>query len=156
MLDNGNVSNGVQDPAQAPPTNGASKTPLWKNITKQQNGASNGFSVPDDRPGVVRHSSAIANLEDLKLGPSIVVPPEHMHKPSNAHETAAAMEMAKRRMNIDQAASTPTAPAVTSTTDQFAFAFDIDGVLIRGGKVIPQAIEAMKILNGQNQYGIKV
>lgn len=44
------------------------------------------------------------------------------------------------------------APAV----DSFVFAFDIDGVLIRGGRPIPEAIEAMKVLNGQNEYGVKV
>ncbi len=43
-----------------------------------------------------------------------------------------------------------------STTDKYAFAFDIDGVLIKGGEVIPEAIEAMKVLNGQNEFGIKV
>ena len=83
-----------------------------------------------------------------------------MDKPSDAHETAAAMEMAKRRlekvMSQDGGISTPTTPPETSTTDRFAFAFDIDGVLIRGGKVIPQAVEAMKVLNGQNEFGIKV
>lgn len=40
--------------------------------------------------------------------------------------------------------------------DGFAFAFDIDGVLVRGGRAIPEAIEAMKVLNGENQYGIKI
>ncbi|ORY56407.1 HAD-like domain-containing protein [Pseudomassariella vexata] len=40
--------------------------------------------------------------------------------------------------------------------DSFAFAFDIDGVLIRGGRPIPEAIEAMKVLNGENEYGIKI
>lgn len=40
--------------------------------------------------------------------------------------------------------------------DDFAFAFDIDGVLIRGGRPIPEAIEAMKVLNGENEWGIKV
>ncbi|KUI55481.1 hypothetical protein VP1G_02855 [Cytospora mali] len=34
--------------------------------------------------------------------------------------------------------------------DEFAFAFDIDGVLVRGGSPIPEAIEAMKVLNGEN------
>lgn len=42
------------------------------------------------------------------------------------------------------------------TTDQFAFAFDIDGVLIRGGQAITAAVEAMKVLNGENEYGVKV
>ena len=40
--------------------------------------------------------------------------------------------------------------------DNFAFAFDIDGVLVRGGEPIPEAIEAMKMLNGENEYGIRV
>ncbi|KAI1819060.1 HAD-superfamily hydrolase [Xylaria intraflava] len=40
--------------------------------------------------------------------------------------------------------------------DSFAFAFDIDGVLVRGGRPIPEAIQAMKVLNGGNQYGIKI
>jgi ribonucleotide monophosphatase NagD (HAD superfamily) len=41
-------------------------------------------------------------------------------------------------------------------TDKFAFAFDIDGVLIRGGRPIPEAVEAMKVLNGKNPHGIKM
>ncbi|ROV91383.1 hypothetical protein VMCG_09669 [Cytospora schulzeri] len=40
--------------------------------------------------------------------------------------------------------------------DDFAFAFDIDGVLVRGGRPIPEAIEAMKVLNGENDYGVCV
>jgi len=40
--------------------------------------------------------------------------------------------------------------------DSFVYAFDIDGVLIRGGKPIPEAVEAMKVLGGDNEYGIVV
>lgn len=40
--------------------------------------------------------------------------------------------------------------------DDFAFAFDIDGVLVRGGRPIPEAIEAMKVLNGENEYNVRV
>ncbi|KAI8623100.1 HAD-superfamily hydrolase [Xylariaceae sp. FL1651] len=40
--------------------------------------------------------------------------------------------------------------------DSFAFAFDIDGVLVRGGRAIPEAIQAMKVLNGDNEYGVKI
>ena len=78
--------------------------------------------------------------------------------PSDAHEVAAAMEMA--RHEIEEFHSTPTVtpstPPETSVTDKYAFAFDIDGVLIRGGRPIPEAIEAMKVLNGQNSFGIKM
>jgi len=77
--------------------------------------------------------------------------------PSDAHEVAAAMEMARLELSTDRsAANTPPTPEETIVTDKYAFAFDIDGVLIRGGKVIPDAVEAMKMLNGQNSYGIKM
>ncbi|KAL2017929.1 hypothetical protein VTK56DRAFT_1521 [Thermocarpiscus australiensis] len=53
--------------------------------------------------------------------------------------------------------TTPVIPGVDgNVADNFAFAFDIDGVLIRGGKAIPEAVEAMKVLNGENEFGIKV
>lgn len=112
------------------------------------------------RPQIRRLSSATAKFDDLALGPAIVVPPEKMDQPSDAHETAAALEMAKHRLSKIEAnasgISTPETPPESDVTDTYAFAFDIDGVLIRGGKPIPQAVEAMKVLNGQNEYGVKV
>lgn len=85
----------------------------------------------------------------------MVVPPAHLMASSSAHEVAAAMDHA--RQGIDRSStSTPETPPETIVTDKFAYAFDIDGVLIRGGKVIPEAVEAMKMLNGENEYGIKV
>lgn len=117
------------------------------------------LSPPEKRPRVRRLSSVTATFEDLSLGPSVVVPPEHLDSPSDAHETAAAMELAKRRLSkiaADETISRPSTPPTTSSTDSYAFAFDIDGVLIRGGKPIPQAVEAMKMLNGRNQYGVKM
>ena len=117
--------------------------------------------IPSSRPRstVRRLSSATADLNTLSIGPHVVVPPKHMHTPSDAHETAAALELAKHRLkDLDSSdgTATPSTPPETSTTDSFAFAFDIDGVLIRGGRPIPKAIEAMKVLNGQNEYGVKV
>ena len=53
-------------------------------------------------------------------------------------------------------ASAPTPLTPSSVADSFVFAFDIDGVLVRGGEAIPEAIEAMRALNGENQYGIHV
>ena len=47
-------------------------------------------------------------------------------------------------------------PPVTTVVDAYAFAFDIDGVLVRGGEQIPEAGEAMRILNGENEYCVKV
>lgn len=38
----------------------------------------------------------------------------------------------------------------------YAFCFDIDGVILRGPTTIPQAIAALKLLNGENKYNITV
>ncbi|CEP64583.1 uncharacterized protein LALA0_S12e02256g [Lachancea lanzarotensis] len=38
----------------------------------------------------------------------------------------------------------------------YAFAFDIDGVIVRGPETIPEAREALRMLNGENKYNIKV
>lgn len=54
-------------------------------------------------------------------------------------------------------AGSPATPALdTPVADGFAFAFDIDGVLVRGGRAIPEAIEAMRFLNGDNEYGLQM
>lgn len=54
-------------------------------------------------------------------------------------------------------ALSPVTPTIDApVADSFAFAFDIDGVLIRGGRAIPEAVEAMKMLNGDNEYGIQM
>lgn len=111
-----------------------------------------------------RLSSRTAQREDLFSHPTVVAPPIHMERPSNAHETALAIEMAKHRLAEDSDASTSTAstgvttpdPNHVPTTDKYAFAFDIDGVLIRGGEVIPEAIDAIKVLNGENDFNMKV
>ncbi|KXT03565.1 hypothetical protein AC578_9979 [Pseudocercospora eumusae] len=105
-----------------------------------------------------RVSSSEITLSTLNLrSPTVVVPPKHLMAPSDAHETAAAMELARHELeDATSPLSSPSTPPVTSVTDKFAFAFDIDGVLIRGGRPIPEAIEAMKVLNGQNEWGIKV
>ena len=41
------------------------------------------------------------------------------------------------------------------TTDAYAFSFDIDSVLIKGEDIL-EAKDAMMMLNGGNEYNIKV
>ena len=124
------------------------------------NGLNDSTLSPLQRRQRVRPLSSVsATFGELSLGPAVVVPPERMQHPSDAHDTAAAMELAKRRLSKianEDFVSGPSTPSVNSTTDAYAFAFDIDGVLIRGGEPIPGAIEAMKVLNGENQYGVKM
>lgn len=38
----------------------------------------------------------------------------------------------------------------------YAFCFDIDGVILRGPNTIPESVEAIRMLNGENKYNIKV
>ena len=116
-----------------------------------------GAFLPNKKAIIRRLSSAAARPEDVATGPAVVVPPEHLSTPSDSHETAVTMEMAKYNLNRTSSHNGATQmPPKTTVTGTYAFAFDIDGVLIRGGKAIPEAIEAMKVLNGQNEYGIKV
>lgn len=114
--------------------------------------------IPQSRPRTFRRlSSSDATTADFSLkSPTVVVPPQHLMDPSDAHEVAAAMELARLDLEDSDGPEDPSTPVESSVTDKFAFAFDIDGVLIRGGRPIPEAIEAMKVLNGKNQYGIKM
>ncbi|PGH00379.1 TIGR01456 family HAD hydrolase [Helicocarpus griseus UAMH5409] len=119
--------------------------------------------IPPDRR-VRRISSIEATRADLYGGPSVVMPPQHLMARSSAYESARSMSVAKLHLDGDISSadvsprgSTPSSeeePLVTAS--KYAFAFDIDGVLVRGGKSIPEAVEAMKVLNGENEYHEKV
>lgn len=123
----------------------------------------------ESQPRTRQLSSMSASRADLYSGPTVVVPPKHLMAASDAFETAQSIEMAK--VHLDETPSSEeasprtgspvirpvsTRTTTTTVTDKYAFAFDIDGVLIRGGQAIPEAIEAMKVLNGDNPFGIKV
>ena len=111
-----------------------------------------------------RLSNETVSRADLFSGLTVVGPKGSASRRSSAHETAQAMELARHHLAQTPGDlptpedSEPSSPeeGVLKTTDKYAYAFDIDGVLIKGGAVIPEAIEAMKVLNGENEYGIKV
>jgi hypothetical protein len=103
-----------------------------------------------------RINSNEATRDSLDFGPTVVVPPKHLMAPSSASEVATAMAKARHEIDSVTTPGTPPTPVESHVTDKYAFAFDIDGVLIRGGKPLPEAIQAMKLLNGENEYGIKV
>lgn len=44
----------------------------------------------------------------------------------------------------------------TKAAKNMAFAFDIDGVLVHGDRLIPEGKRALEILNGDNELGIKI
>ena len=139
---------------------------------------SNLLSPPKgSRPKIRRLSSMTATEKDIKEGGPVVITPERlMAQRSQSHHEgfAASLETARHELSeidLEEEAmifsssnspetpgtpASPLTPADLPTADSFAFAFDIDGVLIRGGRPIPEAIEAMKVLNGENEYGMKV
>ena len=125
--------------------------------------ATDNLALRDDRSQRTRRLSSMeATRADLFGGPTVVVPPRHLMARSEAFETAQSIELAKS--HLDESTSeeaSPTGspvlrPVSTTITDKYAFAFDIDGVLVRGGKAIDEAVKAMKVLNGDNEFGIKV
>jgi hypothetical protein len=81
-----------------------------------------------------------------------------MTAPYDADGTA--MRLERARKSIDETASDEGTPEVEqpdrSSTDKFAIAFDIDGVLLKGGKPLPASIGAMQYINGGNPYGVKM
>jgi hypothetical protein len=106
-------------------------------------------------------------------GPVVIVPERMMAQRSQSHHGgfAASLETARSELAVidleeepmlsltsssPETPGSPITPPDVLTTDSFAFAFDIDGVLVRGGRPIPEAVEAMKVLNGENEYGMKV
>lgn len=113
--------------------------------------------VPQRPRGARRVSSENVTSADLSSRePTLVVPPSLGERKSSAHEVALAMELARHELNGQTSPAAIDTPPETTVTDKYAFAFDIDGVLIRGGRPIPEAIEAMRWLNGDNPYGVKV
>lgn len=128
--------------------------------------------APPQRPGLRRLSSMTATEREIKEGgPVVVVPERMMVQRAHSHHGgfAASIETARNELNAmnleeegSQSSSSPGTPGSPITppevpsADSFAFAFDIDGVLVRGGRPIPEAIEAMKVLNGENEWGMKV
>lgn len=117
---------------------------------------------------VRRRSSLDTSRSDLYDGWQVIVPPDQVEALYDADETATALEEAKQ--HLDAATSTEGSPAITppvsqesprpesriGTTDKFALAFDIDGVLVKGGEALPASIQAMRYINGDNPFGVKV
>jgi hypothetical protein len=139
--------------------------------------ASKAWGLPGPPPaekGVRQLSSMTATKEEVSArGPVVIVPPRlltgHRSQPSLGFAASLGQsgeELATVNLEEDPLASpavgtpatsgTPIAAADVSPEDSLAFTFDIDGVLIHGGNPIPEAIEAMKVLNGAHEFGAKV
>ncbi|CAO1613985.1 unnamed protein product [Parajaminaea phylloscopi] len=61
-----------------------------------------------------------------------------------------------RAARYSSSSSSSSSPSPPQPRHPVAFAFDIDGVLKQGPKVLPQALRALRILHGENKYRVKV
>lgn len=117
-------------------------------------------AMPPESPTSPRrldHSNLLSDAIAFGNKAATVVPPHRIEESGEDHEVASMMELARRQLEgLTTAQPSAKVPSKTSMTDVYAFAFDIDGVLVKGGEPIPQAVQAMKMLNGHNNHGIKV
>lgn len=58
--------------------------------------------------------------------------------------------------NIISSQTQQSSARVVVAAKNMAFAFDIDGVLVRGNRLIPEAHRALQILNGDNSLSLKI
>jgi hypothetical protein len=83
------------------------------------------LAVPSTGNRFVRRlSSTEATRENIKMGPTVVVPPQHLMAPSKASEIASAFETARHHLDSTVSPGSPGyTPPETSVTDKYAFAF---------------------------------
>lgn len=92
-------------------------------------------------------ADAKRELEDATLTPTGSIPTSPELASDNSRDSISSLESPASIVSPNTAAA---------VADSFVFAFDIDGVLVRGGEAIPEAIQAMKVLDGENEYNIQV
>lgn len=93
------------------------------------------------------------------FGTSLPIPRAKRHsRLSSVHPQPAAGGVSSsppaRSLLIAQAQSVK--PQLVEKAKNMAFAFDIDGVLVHGDRLIPEGCRALEILNGDNELGIKI
>ncbi|KAK4214605.1 Cat eye syndrome critical region protein 5 [Rhypophila decipiens] len=124
-------------------------------------------SLAPSRPGLQRRQISSSSFADaFESARSNLAKFDHNSDDDDDDIVSPGLSLADS-LTEEESADTPPSPITPAThpgtprldpdvADDFAFAFDIDGVLIRGGQPIPEAIEAMKVLNGENEFGISV
>ncbi|KAH7144250.1 HAD-like domain-containing protein [Dactylonectria estremocensis] len=115
-------------------------------------------------------SEAAKYMHNLSISPSM----KDRRASRNSFGTTLPIPRAKRHTRLSSVrhadASSPVRPArellaaqaqavrpqLVEKAKNMAFAFDIDGVLVHGDRLIPEGARALEILNGDNELGIKI
>ena len=81
------------------------------------------LAVPQAGSRFVRRlSSTEASRENIQMGPTVVVPPQHLMAPSQP-QAEIANGFATARRHLEAPGSPDLTPPETSVTDKYAFAF---------------------------------
>ncbi|OLL25734.1 putative CDP-alcohol phosphatidyltransferase class-I family protein [Neolecta irregularis DAH-3] len=91
---------------------------------------------------VLRSSPRVGIPLSIAMAPAVACPVDHARQQVDE--------------GIFSSGSSVSDVSTESPKVEFAVAFDIDGVLLKGGEVIPEAKEALRMLNGENEDGIVV
>ncbi|RKP29026.1 HAD-superfamily subfamily IIA hydrolase [Metschnikowia bicuspidata] len=119
----------------------------------------NNDGIDDLKPTVRKHRVSSLSLSDLnqwqngltKLSSSASLNKQGSH--ANLKKVDSLVMLSRNSSIIKRKKKTVIDhPRVAS----YAFCFDIDGVILRGPDTIPEAVQAIKLLNGENKYNIKV
>lgn len=137
------------------------------------NGHPNSIEVPASRSSIAESE---ALMHSLSMAPSQV----DRRNSRNSFGASLPIPRSKRQSRLSSVATQdgkptrPGMPAIQPTRDilssqvqdmssvktaaakDMAFAFDIDGVLVHGDRLIPEGQRALEILNGDNELGIKI
>lgn len=118
----------------------------------------NNDGIDDLQPALRKHRVSSLSLSDLnqwQTGLTKLSSSTSLHKSSSTqlHKIDSLAKLSRNSSIIRRKRKTVIDHVRVAS---YAFCFDIDGVILRGPNTIPEAVEAMKLLNGENKYNIKV
>ncbi|KAJ5905440.1 uncharacterized protein N7473_002356 [Penicillium subrubescens] len=124
--------------------------------------ADNTVEIPASRSSI---SDAASLMHNLSLSPSM----KERRGSRNSFGTSLPIPRSPRRSRLSSVRGAPSvsrdilasqvqdmSKEKVATAKNMAFAFDIDGVLAHGNEPIEEAKEALRMLNGDNELGIKI
>ncbi|KAM6517953.1 hypothetical protein FSOLCH5_006724 [Fusarium solani] len=152
-------------------------------ISSVQNGNENSLAIPgsEDTGPIEVPATRSAISEASKYMHNLSVSPSMRDRRSSRNSFGTALPIPRKRQSrlssvhhADGRPARPGMPPIQPTREllvsqvqsiqaekvkkakNMAFAFDIDGVLVHGDRLIPEGRKALEILNGDNELGIKI
>ncbi|KAM5341730.1 hypothetical protein ACJ41O_014761 [Fusarium nematophilum] len=144
--------------------------------------ASNGLAIPGDDTGAVEIPATRSSISEAsKYMHNLSISPSMKDRRASRNSFGTSLPIPRKRQSrlssvhhADGQPPRPGMPPMQPTREllvsqvqsvqadkvrkakNMAFAFDIDGVLVHGDRLIPEGRRALEILNGDNELGIKI